>query len=92
MRVIVDTAAWSDLNDIGGWIAKDDPQAARRVLRLILQTAAQLELFPRLARRGRTPGTWERLVPGTPYIIVLELPENLPAIIVTAVVHGARDR
>ena len=28
MRVIVDEAAWNDLDKIGSWIAKDNPQAA----------------------------------------------------------------
>ena len=33
MRVIVDAAAWRDLDDIGAWIARDNPGAARRILR-----------------------------------------------------------
>ena len=58
--------AWADLDHIGAWIAKDDPRAARDVLRSILTTIAQLERFPRLSRSGRIPGTREGLVPGTP--------------------------
>lgn len=92
MRVIVDAAAWRDLDDIGAWIAKDNSAAARRILRLILQVIAQLEQFPRLARPGRVAGTFERLVAGTPYIIVFELSQVPPAIVIVAVVHGARDR
>lgn len=38
MRLVVDAAAWTDLNDIGTWIAKDSPQAAKSVLAKILQT------------------------------------------------------
>ena len=92
MRVIVDAAAWRDLDDIGAWIARDNPGAARRILRLILQVIAQLEQFPRLARPGRVAGTFERLVAGTPYIIVFELSHAPAAIVIVAVVHGARDR
>lgn len=92
MRLVVDAAAWTDLNDIGTWIAKDSPQAAKSVLAKILQTVEQLQRFPRLARPGRVRGTYERFVSGTPYIIVFELWDNLAAIVVIAVVHGARDR
>jgi len=76
MRVVVDAKAWTDLDQIGAWIAKDNPRAAREVLRRILETTAQLQRFPRLARQGRVRGTHERLVAGTPYIIVFELLER----------------
>ena len=89
MRLVVDVAAWGDLNDIGAWIAKDSPQAARRVLRAIL---AKLPAFPRLARPGRVSGTHERRVAGTPYIIVYEIQDEPDAIVVIAVAHGARQR
>lgn len=92
MRLVVDATAARDLDDIGTWIARDNAAAARRVLRLILQTLAQLQHFPRLARRGRVRGTYERVVADTPYIIVFELLEAPAAIVVTAVVHGARER
>ena len=45
MRVIVDEAAWSDLDKIVTWIAKDSPEAARRELEKIehvIQTARTL--------------------------------------------------
>ena len=92
MRLVVDATAWSDLNYIGAWIAKDSPEAARQVLCKILQTIELLARFPRLARRGRTPGTCERLVAGTPYIVVFELCDNPLAVIIIAIVHGARNR
>jgi toxin ParE1/3/4 len=93
MRVVVDAKAWTDLNQIGAWIAKDNPQAAREVLRGILAMIAQLERFPRLARPGCVDGTYERVVPGTRYIIVFELwNEPQPALVVTAVAHGRRNR
>jgi plasmid stabilization system protein ParE len=92
MRVIVDAAAWDDLNQIGSWIGKDNPRAARAVLENILRTIEQLQRFPRLARAGRARGTFERVVAGTPYIIVFELWQNPSALVVTAVAHGARNR
>ncbi len=92
MRLVVDATAWKDLDDIGQWIAKDSPAAARRVLETILQTIQMLAHFPLLARPGRARNTYERRVAGTPYIIVFELWDKPAAIIVTGIVHGARDR
>jgi toxin ParE1/3/4 len=92
MKVVVDAKAWTDFDQIGAWIAKDNPHAAREVLRSILAMIAQLERFPRLARPGRVDGTYERVVPGTRYIIVFELWNEPPALVVTAVAHGRRNR
>ncbi len=92
MRLVVDVAAWDDLNHIGAWIGKDNPSAARAVLEKILRTIEHLHAFPRLARPGRARGTYERVVPGTPYLIVFELRQNPAVIIIVAVAHGARNR
>ncbi len=92
MRVVVDAQAWTDLDQIGAWIAKDNPQAARDILRRILDAIAQLERFPRLARPGRVSGTHERVVAGTSYIIVFELWNQPPAVVVTAVAHASQNR
>jgi hypothetical protein len=39
---------------------------------------------------GRARGTYERVVAGTSYIIVFELWQNPPAVVIVAVAHGAR--
>jgi plasmid stabilization system protein ParE len=64
MKLVVDATAAQDLLDITQWIAKDNTQAALRVLTAILRTIDQLQYFPRLARVGRAAGTFERVVPG----------------------------
>ena len=46
MRVIVDEAAWNDLDKIGSWIAKDNPEAAQRELAKIAHVIRQLGRFP----------------------------------------------
>jgi toxin ParE1/3/4 len=92
MRLVVHATAWQDLDDIGHWIGKDSPTAARRALRSIVQTIDMLAHFPLLARPGRARNSYERRVAGTPYIIVFRLREKPPVIIVVAVVHAARDR
>lgn len=92
MRVVINEKAWDDLNSIGAWIAKDNPQAARHVLEHILRVVNQLESLPRLGHKGRAPGTYERGVSGTPYIIVYKISDTPAAVLVGAIVHGARDR
>lgn len=92
MRLVVDATAWQDINEIARWIAKNNPEAARRILTTILRTIEYLQHFPRLARVGRVRGTFERLVAGTPYIVVFELRNDPAAVVIIAVVHGSRDR
>ena len=89
MGLVVDATAWDDLNQSGAWIAKDNPRAARAMLQRILQTIEQLQWFTRLARQGRTLGTYERVVAATPYIIDFELWQNPP---VGVQVHLPRKR
>ncbi len=92
MRLIVDASALRDLDDIGQWIARDNPESARRVLTHLLETIKQIGDFPRLARSGRVPDTFERVVAGMPYIIVFEQQATPTAIIIVAIVHAARGR
>ena len=92
MRVIVDEAAWSDLDKIGSWIAKASPQAARRELEKIEHVIKQLGRFPGLSRQGRAKGTLESVVAGTSYIVVFEVWEKPGTVVVSGVVHGARNR
>jgi len=51
------------------FIAKDDPQAARLVVRRIRQAVSLLAENPRIGRPGRVPGTYEPVVPNTRYIV-----------------------
>ena len=64
----------------------------RRELEKIEHVIKQLGRFPGLSRPGRAKGTWESVVAGTSYIIVFELWERPAAVVVTGVIHGARNR
>ena len=92
MRVIIDESAWSDLDDIARRIAPDNPAAARREVENIRHVIGLLGEFPGLSRDGRAKGTRERVVSGSRYVIVFEMLEKPRALVVTGVVHGARDR
>ena len=92
MRIVIDEVAVGDLEQIEAWIAKDDPRAATFTLETILTAIDRLSIFPKMGRVGRAIGTYERVVSGTPYIIVYELRSRSATLIVTAVFHGARQR
>ena len=92
MRVIIEETAIADIDALTAWIAKDSPQSAQVVVEKILHTIARLELFPKTGHEGRDEGTYERGVGGTPYIAVYEVRERPSAVLVLAVVHGARNR
>ena len=51
-----------------GYIAADDPAAARLVVKCVLDAVAQLAAQPGLGRPGRVTGSREWVVTGTRYI------------------------
>lgn len=92
MRVIIDENAWSDLDNIARLIAGDNPAAARQEVEKIRHVIGLLGEFPGLSRDGRANGTRERVVPGSRYVIVFEVWKTPRALVVTGVVHTARNR
>lgn len=60
-------AALAHLNEIGDYIAKDNPEAARRVIRAIRQAVDLLSDNPEMGRRGHLDGTREIVIPRLPY-------------------------
>lgn len=69
MRVRWLRTALKNLDDEAGFIATDDPQAARVIVTRITQTVALLGTQPALGRPGRAPGTRELVIPGTHYLV-----------------------
>jgi toxin ParE1/3/4 len=67
--------AWSpeaieDLVSLRSYIAEDNPAAAQRVVRHIIQNVEELlPDNPQIGRAGRVPGTRELVIPRTPYIV-----------------------
>lgn len=68
-RLIWSPEAERNLNEIADHIAADNPFAARRVIERIHTAAGKLAFMPS-GRAGRVPGTHERPVRNTRYIIV----------------------
>jgi len=80
--------ALEDLDDAGGFIARDNPQAAKRTVKRIWDAAQLLAEHPHAGRAGRIPGTRELVVTGTPFIIPYRVVEDTVQIL--RVLHGKR--
>jgi len=61
--------ALKNFDDEVSYIASDDPEAARLVVRRIAEAVALLATQPAMGRPGRVAGTRELLVPKTRYLI-----------------------
>ena len=83
----------SDLIDILEWIAHDEPAAARDVVAR-LEAAGEALGFMATGRKGRVPGTYEKVVTGLPWIVVYSIskePHGREKIVILRVIHGRRD-
>lgn len=68
--------ALSDLDELIGFIAKDNPKAANKVAERIWETTRMLSDHPAMGKPGRVPGTREMVVPGTSYIVPYRVVAN----------------
>jgi plasmid stabilization system protein ParE len=85
--------ALADLKAQVDYIAHDNPAAARRVAARIRSAAEALGDMA-IGRRGRVPGTYEKVVTGLPYIIAYAIraqPISGEVIDILRVIHGARN-
>ena len=88
MRVRWLNAALRNLDIEAEYIARDNPEAAARVVIAIQAAVDRLSNFPSMGRPGRVPGTRELVVSGTPYIIPYRVRGEEVQIL--RVFHGAR--
>ncbi len=88
MKVTWGRRARRDLRELVTYIADDSVRAAERVAARILKSAASLAKAPRTGRPGRIPGTRERVVARTPYILAYQIVSSRVRIL--RVYHGAR--
>ena len=80
--------ALSDLDEAATFIAQDNPEAARRLVRRIYNTARLLSDQPDAGRPGRVHGTRELVIADTPFILPYRVVNNTVQIL--RVLHGAR--
>ena len=89
MRLVFAEPAERDLDSIIDYIALDNPNAARKVYRVIVAAARRLTRFPMIGRPGRLQETREFSLPSLPYIMVYQV--GAEAVTVLAVFHTSRD-
>ena len=89
MRVRYTLQAKADLEEIFTYIARDNPAAARRVIKAIRRDIALLSSNPGIGRRGRIDGTRELVISRLPYIAAYRTADGF--VDVLAVIHTARD-
>jgi toxin ParE1/3/4 len=77
-----------DLDAIAATIGADSDRAADRIEERIRREGTLLARFPRSGRDGRVPGTRERVVGRTPYILAYRIKSGQVRIL--RVYHGAR--
>jgi toxin ParE1/3/4 len=92
MKLVFDTRAISDIEDIYRWISSDSPSVAKAVVDRVFHSIERLSSFPQMGRAGSEPGTREWVVPRLPYIVVYELNDLADELVIIAVFHGAQDR
>ncbi len=85
MRLIWTIDALADHDDIIGYIADRNPDAAERLKKLFDRCAKQLLEFPLMHRSGRVPGTREAIVHPN-YLLIYSIEPD--AIVITAVLHA----
>ena len=76
-----------NLDEIGAYIAQDDPAAAERTVRRILERISVLGVFPQSGRVGTVETTRELVVANTPYIIIYRVRERVE---ILRIRHGAQ--
>lgn len=82
--------AAEDLERICSWIERDNPEASRRVARIIYDGRRQLKDFPHMGRVSRRMnGRRELVFPPLPDIAVYQVKEN--AVEISRIFHGAQD-
>lgn len=90
MKVRWTPEAVTDLEQISGYIAEDNPEAALRTVREIFSRIEELVTLPYRGRKGREGDTRELVLSPLPYITVYRV--NGPAIEVLHIWHGAQHR
>jgi toxin ParE1/3/4 len=76
MKIRWVSLALADLEEAADFIALDNPDAARKMVRRIWQSAKLLAEHPDAGRAGRVPGTRELIIGGTRFILPYRVKDN----------------
>jgi len=70
------------------YVARDDPEAAARIVERIAMSLDRLAIYPASGRPGRVPGTRELVIAGTAYVVPYRVRGQIVEIL--RIFHGAR--
>jgi toxin ParE1/3/4 len=90
-RIVWSETALADLRDLVRYIARDDPQVARRFGDLIITKVQSLKTFPRIGRivpEFRNDRLRELIT--APFRIVYEIDDETSTLAILRIWHGAR--
>ena len=88
MRVRWLKRALKNLDEEAEYIARDNLQAAARIVERIATSVDRLATHPASGRPGRVPGTRELVISGVPYIVPYRVRDETVEIL--RVFHAAR--
>jgi len=91
--VVWSARARRDLRAIADYINQENPAASRRVVKRIGHSAELLGQFA-TGRAGRVPGSYEKPVPGLPYVLIYKItsaPGQGEVVNIAYVIHMARN-
>jgi toxin ParE1/3/4 len=80
--------ALKNLDEEAEYIARDDPEAAARLVERIAASVDRLASYPALGRHGRVPGTRELMIAGTAYVVPYRVRGE--SVEILRIFHGAR--
>ena len=90
MRVRWTEVAFTELNEIRSYIARDNPAAAKAVVLRIEQVVARLAQFPHMA--GTTGASGNRVFPALPFPYLVFYTVEGEELIIRNIRHGRRRR
>ncbi len=79
-----------NLDQEAEYIAKENPNAARVIVKKIVHTVTLLKDNPSLGHPGRLPGTRELVIPETRYIVPYRVKPRLQRVEILRVFHASR--
>lgn len=87
-KVVWSETALEEVKNQVRYILRHNKDAAIKIARILRQSGEQIGERP-FGRRGRRQGTYERVLPGLPYIMVFSLEAHTVTIL--HIFHGAQD-
>jgi toxin ParE1/3/4 len=89
MKIRWSPAAVEDLERIFKRIERNNPTAAREVIKTLYDGCTALKTFPNRGRTGRIQGRRELVFPPVPYIIVYQVKAD--SLEISRIYHAAQD-